>query len=622
MIKKLAAALGIVVFFVLAGTAAGYAYWSASVSTTGSVQVADLAAMNCANPVSLVNGDFETPVIANNNWSHPGSTGVAPWVTVRPGTQTATSPEIWRGNVTGSITPASGAQNIEINGTEAATFYQNVSTAPGQVLEWGFWHRGRDSASNPDKVQLTIGPSTANGAGVQGGTTSNTNPTTLVNDGTRLVIVFPTTNTAWKYYSGTYTVPAGQTTTRISFTSHTQGGGNASQGNLIDGVTFGSGPCLNLGSAIARVGGTQFEPGTTARVTTTITNVGGRTAGSSVLTLPLPTTLGTPSNIQINGAAAGVQSTTAGGMLTVRIGTGANGSVGGSIAGGGVVTVTYDATITGALGQTIATTPTVSYGDTANPGIVMTRTGSTVSVTIVDTTPPVAPGQPTVTPTGTTSMNISWAASSSPDLHHYEVQRVSSTGTWATVANNVTGTSWTDTGVTAGQAYAYRIVAKDAAGNASTSAVGTGLTHFGSSQYRIAWMNGTTAVCVDVENGELRNVPSCAGAAPNTQRWTFSATTGDTRVVSVSNTSQVWLQDYACTFVIFCGYSAAVDVATPSGSDYADWTPEAYYDSTSGNAFVRFKNAGSGSYLGATNANANAQLNVSQTTRNFVLTAL
>ncbi len=614
MIKKLAAVVGIVVFFVLAGTAAGYAYWTASVSATGSVQVADVAATNCTNPVTIANGDFENPAIANNSWSELASTGVPGWTAVRPGTQTATTTEMWRGSVVTPILPVSGAQNLEVNGTEAATVYQNVTTTPGQVLQWGFWHRGRDSGTNPDKVQLTIGAPTASGAAVMAGATSNTNPTTLAS-GNTLVMVFPTTNSAWKYYSGSYTVPTGQTTTRMSFTSHTQGGGNASQGNLIDGVTFGTGPCLTMTSAIARVtGGPGIEPGTLVRVTTTVANAGGRSANGTVLTLPLPTTVGSVTNVRIDGAAAGTQATQTAGVLTLRIGAGAGAAAGGTVAGGGTVTVTYDATVTGLLGQTIATTPSVAYGDTATPGIVLTRTGASVSVTIVDTTPPVAAGTPVLTPTGTTSIQLSWAASTSSDVHHYEVQRVSSTGTWATVNANVVGTTWTDTGLTAGQAYAYRIVAKDASGNASTSDVAAGLTHLGTGQYRIAWMNGTTPVCVDSDSSQLRNAASCGTSTA--QRWTFSATSGATRVVSVSNTNQLWMQNYSCTFG--CSASANVTVATPDGNDYVNWAPEAYWDGT--NAFVRFRNTSSNGYLGVTNANNNTQLSVSSTVRNFVLT--
>ncbi len=43
-----------------------------------------------------------------------------------------------------------------------------------------------------------------------------------------------TDNTAWRQYTGTYTVPAGQTTTRFSFKAVSSAGGGAF-GNFLDG---------------------------------------------------------------------------------------------------------------------------------------------------------------------------------------------------------------------------------------------------------------------------------------------------------------------------------------------------------------------------------------------------
>lgn len=46
----------------------------------------------------------------------------------------------------------------------------------------------------------------------------------------------------WRQYSGTYLVPAGQTTTRFSFQAVSSAGGGAS-GNFLDGVLFQTPPC-------------------------------------------------------------------------------------------------------------------------------------------------------------------------------------------------------------------------------------------------------------------------------------------------------------------------------------------------------------------------------------------
>jgi hypothetical protein len=47
------------------------------------------------------------------------------------------------------------------------------------------------------------------------------------------VVLTAETGTGWRIYEGTYTVPAGQTTTRIAFRALDDGWG----GNLLDNVT-------------------------------------------------------------------------------------------------------------------------------------------------------------------------------------------------------------------------------------------------------------------------------------------------------------------------------------------------------------------------------------------------
>lgn len=89
----------------------------------------------------------------------------------------------------------------------------------------------------------------------------------------------------------------------------------------------------------------------------------------------------------------------------------------------------------------------------------------------VDVTPPTTPGQPTATTTGLT-VALSWAASTdNVGVTGYEVHRSVTSGFTpapATLRTTVAGTSWTDTTVTAGTWY-YRVVARDAAGNASAA---------------------------------------------------------------------------------------------------------------------------------------------------------
>ena len=403
MIKRIAAALGAIVFLVAAGTSLSYAYWVSSAAMTATVAAANPTVTNCSSIVALQNGGFETasPALADNSWTHAST--LANWTSQVPGTTTARASEVWRGTVVSPILPASGAQNIELNSTDATTLYQEVATVPGQVLRWSFWHRGRDSAAVGDKVKLTVGAPTVNAADTS--TTTSTSPI--------LAQIFTTTNSAWVYYSGTYSVPAGQTTTRLSLTSISAGGSNISQANLIDDVSLGTGPCVTASSTIANVttGGGTYRVGDTVRYVTTISNGGGASAASAVAKIVLPANLTIVSgsiNIgaatQTNAAGDDLAEYVSGSrQIVARVGAGASTTVGGRVANGTPVTVTYDAVIgVGAAGGTITHTPSVEFIDEAIPTWTLSVTGTTLSSAVAaaaDLSVAVL-GQPTITANG------------------------------------------------------------------------------------------------------------------------------------------------------------------------------------------------------------------------------
>jgi len=88
-----------------------------------------------------------------------------------------------------------------------------------------------------------------------------------------------------------------------------------------------------------------------------------------------------------------------------------------------------------------------------------------------DTTPPSVPGSLQATATGTSTVALSWAASTDDvGVTGYRVYRGS------TLVATVTGTGYTDSGLAAGTTYGYQVVAVDAAGNASAAASVTGTT--------------------------------------------------------------------------------------------------------------------------------------------------
>lgn len=84
-----------------------------------------------------------------------------------------------------------------------------------------------------------------------------------------------------------------------------------------------------------------------------------------------------------------------------------------------------------------------------------------------DTTPPTAPGNLSATATGSTSVQLGWAASTdNVAVTGYQIFRNGASTPLATVAGSVTG--YVDNSATASTTYSYTVRAKDAAGNLST----------------------------------------------------------------------------------------------------------------------------------------------------------
>ena len=157
--------------------------------------------------------------------------------------------------------PADGYVFAEINANERAALFQDLVTIGGQRITWSIRHRGRffgsgstsetsTTSNDRDKFEILIGPSTGtlvaqtpdrkrlpdtvwNSANVtyvdNPFTTFSTNTT-----GHTAQTMYTTLEEGWVLYTGTYTVPANQTSTRFSFSSR----GTGTLGNLIDDIGF------------------------------------------------------------------------------------------------------------------------------------------------------------------------------------------------------------------------------------------------------------------------------------------------------------------------------------------------------------------------------------------------
>ncbi len=85
-----------------------------------------------------------------------------------------------------------------------------------------------------------------------------------------------------------------------------------------------------------------------------------------------------------------------------------------------------------------------------------------------DTTPPAAPASPTANATGADSVLLDWADNTEPDFASYSVYRSTTSGSgYVLVSDNLTSSTYMDTGLTTGTPYYYVITALDAVGNES-----------------------------------------------------------------------------------------------------------------------------------------------------------
>ncbi|OEK00001.1 hypothetical protein BFP97_00005, partial [Roseivirga sp. 4D4] len=168
--------------------------------------------------LTVVNTGFEFPTITGTN-SQINENTIDGWQT----TASDNLIEVAR-NGYGGINAAVGSQFVEINATQSALLFQQVFIAPGTTITWSVQHRGLDGT---DAALIKIG-----------GTVAGAASQATMTDG----------NTAWGTYTGSYTVPDGQTETFIVFEATSSASGSLAIGNLIDNlsITVTGGPGCNL----------------------------------------------------------------------------------------------------------------------------------------------------------------------------------------------------------------------------------------------------------------------------------------------------------------------------------------------------------------------------------------
>ncbi|MFJ4965327.1 hypothetical protein ACIP6P_23230 [Streptomyces sp. NPDC088729] len=307
--------------------------------------------------VALVNGSFEEPVVTNYEILPDASqTGAAKRVPGWRTTATDHQIELWRSGFNG-VPAAHGSQFAELNANQVATLYQDLPTSPGSKLYWRLYHRGR---AGQDTMALDIGAP---------GSTAEQRRFT---DG----------NSVWGYYTGTYTVPAGQTTTRFAFRSVSAAGGSQAVGNFLDGIFFGTAPLVVLTKTAAPTGPLEVGDVVTYRIRAA--NEGGGAAEALTLTDAIPPgTTYLPGSLRVvDGPNAGPKTDRSGDdqayydaggdRVVFHLGDGASSARGGSLANTadlpGGTTVEYRVTIDRAAGgRSIANSATAAYENRLGP---------------------------------------------------------------------------------------------------------------------------------------------------------------------------------------------------------------------------------------------------------------
>ena len=196
---------------------------------------------------NVLNGSFEYPAIpSGTNYAFANGTHQLFWRTTAPGPNHMLGQDVELGNdkdgnpylLSGKA--AHGTQYAELNAEAMGTLYQDVLTAPGAELSWGFSHRSRKYTR--DNVMFLIIASSKDGAKIDTQAQINDlihnytadGETVSYDGGSYTLWKMEADANHWQNHFGSYKVPHGQYATRFFFASAT----GTTTGNLIDNVTF------------------------------------------------------------------------------------------------------------------------------------------------------------------------------------------------------------------------------------------------------------------------------------------------------------------------------------------------------------------------------------------------
>lgn len=319
--------------------------------------VAAQSPASCSPTSALVNGSFEFPDVPDEYLGLPHEDDVPGWST----TASDNILELWDQPFLG-VDATSGRQLAELNANEPATLFQEIATVPGETLRWSLDHRGRDGF---DEMSINFG---APG--------ESPNYSQLIGDGQ-----------AWGNWTGLYVVPVGQTTTRLEL-APVSAAGSPSSGNLVDNIALGGEACLVTTKSVVDVNGGGVEVGDVLEYTVNVDNRGGSPATNVSVGDTLPASVSfVPGSLATSSPLTDAPADDAGeyvsGVVTARIGDGANAVSGGSLPAGESRDLSFRASVNAdASGSEIANTAITAFTESLT-GSSRQSTSNTVSTNVL-----------------------------------------------------------------------------------------------------------------------------------------------------------------------------------------------------------------------------------------------
>ncbi|MGL6161593.1 DUF7507 domain-containing protein, partial [Microbulbifer sp.] len=149
--------------------------------------------------------------------------------------------ELWDTPRSG-VNARGGSQLAELNAEQESRLSQSVCLINGEQVDWAFSHRGRESSTAQDVMELLVGSDPV----VRAGTTNNGS------GGVITEYLGSATSTAgpdgWRDYSGSFTYTGASGLVDIGFEAISTAQGNIAYGNFLDEVRVTLAPNIELSS--------------------------------------------------------------------------------------------------------------------------------------------------------------------------------------------------------------------------------------------------------------------------------------------------------------------------------------------------------------------------------------